>query len=66
MDISQNSITLAKNHIEENGLKADKYICGDARNLQYEMEDSYDGILLLGPMYHITNKKRENEPIKSM
>lgn len=65
MDISQNSITLAKSHIEENGLRADKYICGDARNLQYELENSYDGILLLGPMYHITNKRERINLLKA-
>lgn len=53
MDISQNSITLAKNNIEENGFKAENYICGDARHLEYETDNKYEAILLLGPMYHI-------------
>ena len=56
MDLSDNSITFAKSKIESLGFKADKYVCGDARYLAMEKENSYDGILLMGPMYHIVSK----------
>ncbi|MGL5616575.1 MAG: class I SAM-dependent methyltransferase [Sarcina sp.] len=64
MDISANSITLAKNNIESSGFKAKNYICGDARHLNFELENQYDGILLLGPMYHIQEKKERINLLK--
>lgn len=57
MDLSDKSISLAKYNIEASGLSAEKYICGDATYLNGEKDESYDAILLMGPMYHIQSKE---------
>lgn len=57
LDISDKEIELAKNNIEAFGLKANKYLCMDARDLKCEETESYDAILLMGPMYHLHSKE---------
>lgn len=57
MDISNKSIDMAKKNIEGLGLKADNYICGDALYLDFLDDNSYDGVLLMGPMYHVQSKE---------
>ncbi|MDZ4994765.1 methyltransferase domain-containing protein [Clostridium perfringens] len=57
MDISNKSIDMAKKNIESLGLKADNYICGDALYLDFLDDNSYDGVLLMGPMYHVQSKE---------
>lgn len=57
MDISDKSINMAKKNIESLGLKAENYICGDALYLNFLEDNSYDGILLMGPMYHVQSKE---------
>lgn len=64
MDISENSILFAKNKIESLELKAEKYICGDANYLNGELDNSYHGILLMGPMYHIHSKEKRINILK--
>lgn len=56
MDLSDNNIAMAKSKIEGFGLMADKYVSGDARYLAMEKNDTYDAILLMGPMYHVEDK----------
>lgn len=59
MDISDKCINIAKANIESLGFNADKYVCGDALYLNGEKDNTYDGILLMGPMYHVhDNDKR--------
>lgn len=57
MDLSDKSIDMAKKNIESLGLEADNYICGDALYLDFLEDNSFDGILLMGPMYHIHSKE---------
>lgn len=58
MDLSERCVALAKRNIESLGLRAEKYICGDALYLNAELDNSYDGILLMGPMYHIQSSEQ--------
>ncbi|MBC6003230.1 class I SAM-dependent methyltransferase [Paeniclostridium sp. NSJ-45] len=55
-DISEKELNLAKSKIENNNLKADNYICGDCSDLSQFKDNSFDIVLLMGPMYHIQNK----------
>ncbi len=57
MDLSSKSIYFAKSKIENLGLYADNYICGDANYLNAEENNKYDCILLMGPMYHVQSKE---------
>lgn len=56
VDISEKSLELARNIINESGLKAEEYLCLNAINLDCLKSDHYDAVLLLGPLYHITKK----------
>ncbi|MBO3320727.1 class I SAM-dependent methyltransferase [Clostridium perfringens] len=57
MDLSEKSIDMAKNNIESMGLKAKDYICGDALYLDFIKDNTFDGILLMGPMYHVKSRE---------
>lgn len=57
LDISQNELEFARKNIEESGLKADAYYHKSALELEELKESSYDGILIMGPMYHLHNKE---------
>lgn len=65
MDISNKSIDLAKNNIEEMSLKADNYICGDALYLDFIEDNYFDAILLMGPMYHIHSRADRERILKN-
>lgn len=56
LEISDKELELAKNNIESFGLKADQYLCMDVRELECEDCETYDAILLMGPMYHVHSK----------
>lgn len=56
LDISDKEIELASRNIEVFGLKANKYLCMDIRDLRCDEYEVYDAILLMGPMYHIHSK----------
>jgi len=56
-ELSNNELELAKKKINEAGLRAEAYICESAVNLNILENEKYDGILLMGPMYHLNNAK---------
>lgn len=56
-DLSQKSLDIARGKIEESGLQAEAFICADARDLSHLDDASFDAVLLLGPMYHVIQKK---------
>ena len=57
MDLSEKSIDMAKRNIESMELKANDYICGDALYLDFIKDNTFDGILLMGPMYHVQSRE---------
>ncbi|WP_410769364.1 class I SAM-dependent methyltransferase [Fontibacillus sp. BL9] len=52
-DLSAQELVLAESRITELGLQAEAYICEDARNLRVLESETYDGVLVLGPLYHV-------------
>jgi S-adenosylmethionine-dependent methyltransferase len=56
-DLAAENITLAKTKAAEAGLAADEYIVGDARDLSALAGQRFDGILALGPLYHLTERQ---------
>ncbi len=56
-DFSSESLALARAKIAELGLRAEEYICADARNLSSLGDDAFDAVLLMGPMYHVIRKE---------
>lgn len=56
LDLSPENIRLAEEHSAKREISLDKIVTGDATNLQFE-NDSFDIVLLLGPLYHLIEKK---------
>lgn len=57
LDISLNELNFARKIIDESGLAADNYYHKSALDLDEFGESLYDGILIMGPMYHLHNKE---------
>lgn len=57
LDLAENHISLAGQKIASLGLQADDLIAADARNVRHIFKGKkFDGILALGPLYHITDR----------
>jgi hypothetical protein len=56
-DLSPENIALAKVKAAELGLAVDDFLVGDARDLSALSGRSFDGVLALGPLYHITERQ---------
>ena len=54
-DLSNENIRFAEKKAAELGLKIET-ICGDARFLDERAEGMFDAILLMGPLYHLTDE----------
>lgn len=52
-DLSTKELSLASEKINELGLTAEDYVCGDARDLSRFDADCFDALLVLGPLYHL-------------
>lgn len=53
LDISNNELEIAKRKIEESNLIAEKYYCKSALELDFLQDETFDGALVMGPLYHI-------------
>lgn len=56
VDLSPANIELARKHAETIGSALHKFETGDAVNLNFSSEQ-FDVVLLLGPLYHLTDRK---------
>ncbi|MGL5351887.1 MAG: class I SAM-dependent methyltransferase [Clostridium sp.] len=56
LDLSQNELNIAKSEIEKLGLAANNYHCKSALDLESFENESFDNILVMGPMYHLHSK----------
>ncbi|WP_158540681.1 methyltransferase domain-containing protein [Romboutsia weinsteinii] len=65
-DISEEELNVAKEKIEEYGLKANEFVCGDCTDLHRFNDNSFDAVLLMGPMYHIQDIKLRGELLKNI
>jgi SAM-dependent methyltransferase len=57
VDLSQGLLDFAKMKMEEEQLTSNDVYCRDARDLSILENNSFDGVLLLGPMYHLSDKE---------
>lgn len=53
LDLSQNELDIAKKRILEKGYQAEGYYCQSAMDLSCFQDQYFDGILVMGPMYHL-------------
>lgn len=58
IDLSPVNISAFQKEIQEKGLNNVKAEVGDATNLIHTKDNSYDVVLCLGPMYHLTPEER--------
>lgn len=56
LDLSQNELNIAKIEIEKLGLAANNYHCKSALELESFEDESFDNILVMGPMYHLHSR----------
>jgi SAM-dependent methyltransferase len=56
-DLSPENVALAETKAAELGLRAERYLVGDARDLSALRDQHFDGILALGPLYHLTARQ---------
>ncbi len=52
-DLSEEEIGLARVQLDTLGISAERLIVGDARDMSAFASESFDAVLLMGPMYHI-------------
>lgn len=65
LDISKVELDMAKAVIEENGLTAEAYYHKSALELQELGDKKYDGILIMGPMYHLHHEADRMKVLRS-
>lgn len=53
VDLSEGNVELAKRKFEEYGVKAEAHVC-DARDLSALDLGKFDNVLLMGPLYHLS------------
>ncbi|WP_426349857.1 class I SAM-dependent methyltransferase [Alloiococcus sp. CFN-8] len=57
LDISEKELDIAKNKIQEAGLKAEGYHAQSALDLDKFQDEAFDIILIMGPLYHLHKKE---------
>lgn len=53
VDLSPACLALARGNIAAAGLRAEAFICADARQLDGLPDEAFDALLLMGPLYHV-------------
>ena len=62
-DLSQKSLSLAQWRFDQEGLRAESFIQGDARDLKKRVNGVFDAGLFLGPLYHLKMKEERLEAL---
>jgi ubiquinone/menaquinone biosynthesis C-methylase UbiE len=63
-DLSQACLELAKQKVCEAGAKIAGFEHGDARDLSRFADESFDGVLLMGPLYHLLTEGERRQAIR--
>jgi SAM-dependent methyltransferase len=66
VDLSPKNIDLAAKKAAEAGVTPHSLIVGDARDLSLLGESRFDGVLVLGPLYHVTERGERLDVLKSI
>ena len=66
LDISKNELDIAKSKVEEANLVAEGYHCKSALELENFDDESFDGILVMGPLYHLHNQKDREKVLRGI
>lgn len=63
-DLSKNCLELAKQKAQEAQAKIAGFEHGDARNLSRFADESFDGVLLMGPLYHLLSEEDRRKALR--
>ncbi|MDO3410832.1 class I SAM-dependent methyltransferase [Saccharibacillus sp. CPCC 101409] len=63
-ELSERELEIAEAKIEEAGYVAEAYICDNAVNLHTLDGEAYDAALLMGPLYHLTEREQRVEALR--
>lgn len=55
-DLTQEQLAIAQEHIAALGLEADRIVQGDARDMSLLGDNLFDAGLLMGPLYHLSER----------
>lgn len=61
LDISSNELDIAKRKIQAEGYEAEGYYCQSALELSCFKDESFDCILIMGPLYHLHSEEDRNK-----
>lgn len=64
LDISKNELDIAKEKIEDAKLAAEAYYCKSALELEDIEDETYDGVLVMGPLYHLHTLEERQKVLK--
>ncbi len=66
LDLSKESIEIAKQNIEKHGLLARDYIVDSATNLDRFENESFDSVIVLGPLYHLHENSERKKVLEDV
>lgn len=66
LDLSKNELAIAQKRITEAGYEAEGYYCQSATELQGFGDNSFDGVLVMGPMYHLHGEQVRVEILREV
>lgn len=64
LDLSQHHIDVAKEKSKDLGIDLVDYVKGNALDLSAFKEESFDVVLLMGPLYHLTREEDRRKALK--
>lgn len=65
-DLSGKLLERAKQAFTSEGISAERFIKGDARDLECFCDESFDAVLLLGPLYHLIKRDDRSQALREM
>ena len=65
-DLSDQEIRLAGIQLKKNGLVAEQLITGDARDMSMLASNTFDAVLLMGPMYHVVEQNERAKVLQEL
>lgn len=63
-DLSKNCLELAKQKAQETQVKIASFEHGDARDLSRFADESFDAVLLMGPLYHLLEEEGRRKALR--
>lgn len=64
LDLSQGNLTLARQKAQESNISLAQYVHGNALNLSPFPLESFDAVLLLGPLYHLLDLPEREQAVR--